>query len=123
MKVPPTEVREHFLDEWAKIKIPKVLVEKLEEYEDVHGKTKRPTVPFINKEKSYCKTIPLNTRGSLSQLEDRDCGNIFSMSGRKLKFQRYLSKNWKNMRMFTVKPNGQLCLLLISRNLTVKPFL
>ncbi|GFS59037.1 stress response protein nst1 [Trichonephila clavipes] len=49
----PSEVREHFLDEWAKIKTPRVLVEKLDEYEDVHGKTKRPAGPFFNKEKSY----------------------------------------------------------------------
>ncbi|GFT00457.1 hypothetical protein TNCV_1981851 [Trichonephila clavipes] len=68
----PTEAREHFLDEWAKIKTPKVLVEKLEEYEDVRGKTKRPTELFINKEKSYRKTIPLDTRGSPSQLEDKN---------------------------------------------------
>ncbi|GFT51441.1 retrovirus-related Pol polyprotein from transposon opus [Trichonephila clavipes] len=50
----------------------KLKVEKLDEYEDVHGKTKRLTVTFINKEKSYRKTIPLKTRGSPSQLEDRD---------------------------------------------------
>ncbi|GFX77388.1 retrovirus-related Pol polyprotein from transposon 412 [Trichonephila clavipes] len=68
----PTEVREHFLGEWAKIKTPRVLVEKLDEYEDVHGKTKRPTVPFINKEKPYRQTIPLDTRGSPSQVEDRN---------------------------------------------------
>ncbi|GFT39151.1 hypothetical protein TNCV_3686571 [Trichonephila clavipes] len=68
----PTEVREHFLDEWAKIKTPKVPVEKLDKYEDVHWKTKRPAVPFINKEKSYRKTIPLDTQGSPSQLEDRN---------------------------------------------------
>ncbi|GFV83058.1 transposon Tf2-6 polyprotein [Trichonephila clavipes] len=68
----PTEVREHFLDEWAKIKTPRVLVEKLDEYEDVHGKTKRPAVPFINKEKSYRKTFPLDTRGSPFQVEDRN---------------------------------------------------
>ncbi|GFY78241.1 hypothetical protein TNIN_155361 [Trichonephila inaurata madagascariensis] len=68
----PTKVQEHFLDEWVKIKTPKVLVEKLDEYEDVRGKTKRPAVPFISKEKSYRKTIPLNTRSSPSQLEDRD---------------------------------------------------
>ncbi|GFY67346.1 CCHC-type domain-containing protein [Trichonephila inaurata madagascariensis] len=79
----PTEVREHFLDEWAKIKTPKVLVENLDEYEDAHGKTKRPAVPFINKEKSYRKTIPLNTRGSPSQLEDRDVRNKEGMANRR----------------------------------------
>ncbi|GFX78166.1 CCHC-type domain-containing protein [Trichonephila clavipes] len=47
MKKVPSEVREHFLDDWAKIKTPRVLVEKLDEYEDVHGKTKRPAVPFF----------------------------------------------------------------------------
>ncbi|GFY56302.1 hypothetical protein TNIN_481181 [Trichonephila inaurata madagascariensis] len=71
----PTEVHEHFIDEWAKIKTPKVLVEKLDEYEDVHGKTRRLAVPFINKEKSYRNTPPLNTRSSLPQLEERDVRN------------------------------------------------
>ncbi|GFY45390.1 CCHC-type domain-containing protein [Trichonephila inaurata madagascariensis] len=60
-----------------------VLVEKLDEYEDVRGKTKRPAVPFISKEKSYRKTIPLNTRGSPSQLEDRDVRNKEGMANRK----------------------------------------
>ncbi|GFW39904.1 hypothetical protein TNCV_5115871 [Trichonephila clavipes] len=68
----PTEVREHFLDEWAKIKSPRLLVKKLDKYEDVHEKTKRSTVPFINKEKPYRQTIPLDTRGSPSQVEDRN---------------------------------------------------
>ncbi|GFS58029.1 hypothetical protein TNIN_220961 [Trichonephila inaurata madagascariensis] len=75
MKKVPTEVREHFLDEWEKIKIPKVLAKKLYEYEDVHGSTKRPAVPFINKEKSYRKTIPLKMRDILPQFEDRDVRN------------------------------------------------
>ncbi|GFY68428.1 retrovirus-related Pol polyprotein from transposon opus [Trichonephila inaurata madagascariensis] len=46
-------------------------------------KTKRPAVPFISKEKSYRKTIPLNTRGSPSQLEDRDVRNKEVMANRK----------------------------------------
>ncbi|GFX22794.1 retrovirus-related Pol polyprotein from transposon opus [Trichonephila clavipes] len=68
----PSEVREHFLDDWVKIKTPRVLVEKLDEYEDVHGKTKRPAVPFFNKEKPYRRTMPLDTRGPPSQVEDRN---------------------------------------------------
>ncbi|GFW17425.1 CCHC-type domain-containing protein [Trichonephila clavipes] len=68
----PSEVREHFLDEWAKIKTPRVLVEKLDEYEDVHGKTKRPAGPFFNKERSYRRTMPLDTRGPPSQVENRN---------------------------------------------------
>ncbi|GFW11152.1 retrovirus-related Pol polyprotein from transposon opus [Trichonephila clavipes] len=79
----PTEVREHFLDEWTKNKTPKVLVEKLDEYEDVHGKTKWPSVPFINKEKSYRETIPLNARSSPSQLEDRDVRNKEGVANRR----------------------------------------
>ncbi|GFW09824.1 retrovirus-related Pol polyprotein from transposon opus [Trichonephila clavipes] len=68
----PSEVREHFLDDWAKIKTPRVLVERLDEYEDVHGKTKRPAVPFFNKEKPYRRTMPLDTRGPPSQVENRN---------------------------------------------------
>ncbi|GFQ98635.1 hypothetical protein TNCT_612891 [Trichonephila clavata] len=51
------------------------LVEKLDEYEDVRGKTKRPAVALINKEKSYRNTLPSNTRSSLHQLEGRDVRN------------------------------------------------
>ncbi|GFY58161.1 retrovirus-related Pol polyprotein from transposon opus [Trichonephila inaurata madagascariensis] len=65
----PTEVRAHLIDDWAKIKTPKVLFEKLDEYEGVQGESKRPAVPFNNKEKSYRKTLPLNTQSSLPQLE------------------------------------------------------
>ncbi|GFW45804.1 retrovirus-related Pol polyprotein from transposon opus [Trichonephila clavipes] len=68
----PSEVREHFLDDWAKIKTPRVLVERLDEYEDVHGKTKRPAVPFFNKEKPYRRTMPLDTQGPPSQVENRN---------------------------------------------------
>ncbi|GFX25118.1 CCHC-type domain-containing protein [Trichonephila clavipes] len=62
MKKVPSEVREHFLDDWAKIKTPRVLVEKLDEYEDVHGKTKRPAVENRNKERMANKEGMANRR-------------------------------------------------------------
>ncbi|GFU87293.1 hypothetical protein TNCV_2715791 [Trichonephila clavipes] len=71
----PSEVRNIFSMTGRKIKTPGVLVEKLDEYEDVHGKTKRPAVPFFNKEKPYRRTMPLDTRGPPSQVENRNKEN------------------------------------------------
>ncbi|GFW97135.1 hypothetical protein TNCV_631401 [Trichonephila clavipes] len=109
----PTEVREHFLDDWAKIKTLKVLAEKLDEYEDVHRKTKRPTVSFINKEKSYRKTIPLDTQGSPSKLKDREVRNKEGMANRRYvnhftenSHQAHHNQHWITPRCYTYGKEG-----------------
>ncbi|GFW99267.1 hypothetical protein TNCV_3980921 [Trichonephila clavipes] len=99
----PTEVRAH------QIKSPNVLVEKLVEYEDVQEESKRPAVPFNNKEKSYRKTLPLNTQSSLPQLEETDVMNKEGKTNRR--YVNHFNKNSHQARYYQTRitPRSYTC--------------